>query len=65
MTEMKLCRNCKWRGRRWLIEERNQLCHQPDVVKAEYVKFGDDRPFATLARQFGPCGRVGRLYEPR
>lgn len=65
MIEMKLCKNCKWRGRNWFIFEQYQYCYHPKVIEEAYKHFSQDWEFARLARDFGPCYREGRFYERR
>lgn len=65
--QIKMCKDCKWRGRNWLQPARNQYCYNPVVVEAENRNFPDDngKAFASLARSFGPCYREGKYWEKR
>lgn len=62
---MKICKNCKWRGRLWLVFDHLQYCHHPKVIEDKYKTHAKDTAFADIARQHGPCGLEGRFYESR
>ena len=65
--KIKMCKDCKWRGRNWFVSAINQYCHHPTVVKIErYNNPGDNgKAFANLARVFGPCYKEGKYWEDK
>lgn len=65
--EIKMCKDCKWRGRAWFISAGNQYCYNPEVVKSERKNFpaDDGKAYAKIARMYGPCYHDGKFWEKR
>lgn len=65
MSEIKMCKDCKWRDNAWFIFAANQYCYNPKVVEAECKNNpgGNGKAFANLARNYGPCFKEGRYWE--
>lgn len=60
---MKLCKDCKWFGRKWFTMKQHQYCNNPKVIEEKYDEI-DGKVFANIARQYGPCFKEGSFWEP-
>lgn len=60
---MKLCKDCKWFKKEFLVFINNGHCTNPEVIQEK----GDvvtGIMYASIARDYGPCFRAGTYWEP-
>lgn len=67
MTEkVKMCNDCRWCG--WglfLFSPEHRRCHHP-ISKQRIQQLrpaGDGEAFVGIEREYGACGRSGRLWN--
>jgi hypothetical protein len=71
MTDIKLCKDCKWYKKSWFehfigIGDGYDTCHNP-VVSGNFVtgKRQGGRFCENMRRPYGMCGEEGKYWEER
>ncbi len=69
MTEIKLCKDCKWYKRDWLYHltgagDRYDKCFNP-IVCENFVTGGSTGRYCNTMRRFHECGMIGKLWEAK
>ena len=61
---MKLCVDCKYKEKLWLVPARLMKCKHPST-RIDIVTGKPDYEFCTISRGYGPCGVEGKLWEAK
>ena len=70
MTEMKLCKDCKWYRKDWYARITGygnifDMCFNPILNEADPVTGKTNGSFCDSTRKFHGCGMEGKLWEAR
>ncbi len=66
MTEIKLCKDCKWYKKDWLCHltgagDTYDKCFNPIMCK-NVVTGGSNGQYCDTTRRFHECGMIGKLW---
>ena len=69
MTEIKLCKDCKWYKRDWLYHltgagDRYDKCFNP-IVCENFVTGGSNGQYCDTTRRFHECGPKAKYWEAK